>query len=62
MRRWGVRHLFVWTDASRDYLARSGRFVERWRGAPWSQFELVDADTPLWCPHTAGASYATWIS
>ena len=31
MRRWGVRHLFVWTDASREYLARSGFFAERWR-------------------------------
>ena len=44
MRRWGVRHLFVWTDASRDYLTQSGRYVERWRGGPWSHFELGDAD------------------
>jgi len=44
MRRWGVRHLFVWTDASRDYLAKSGRFVERWRDGTWSQFDLADAD------------------
>lgn len=44
MQRWGVRHLFVWTDASRDYLARSGRFVQRWRGGRWSHFELPDAD------------------
>ena len=26
------------------YLARSGRFVERWRGDRWSHFELPDAD------------------
>lgn len=44
MQRWGVKHLFVWTDASREYLARTGRFVERWRGDPWSHFELPDAD------------------
>ena len=44
MRRWGVRHLFVWTDTSRSYLARSGRFIERWRGGRWSHFELADAD------------------
>jgi hypothetical protein len=44
MRRWGVRHLFVWTDRSRAYLARSARFVERWRGGRWSHFELADAD------------------
>jgi hypothetical protein len=45
MRQWGVRHLFVWTDRSRDYLARSGRFVERWRGGLWSQFEMLEPDT-----------------
>jgi hypothetical protein len=45
MRRWGVRHLFVWTDASRNYLAGSGLFAERWRGDMWSDFELQDADT-----------------
>jgi hypothetical protein len=44
MQRWGVRHLFVWTDAARDYLLHSGRFLERWRGEPWSHFELADAD------------------
>jgi hypothetical protein len=45
MRRWGVKHLFVWTDASREYLARSGFFAERWRGGLWSEFELGDVDT-----------------
>jgi hypothetical protein len=44
MRKWGVRHLFVWTDASREYLAGSGLFDERWRGGLWSHFELRDAD------------------
>ena len=43
MARWGVKHLFVWTDASRDYLAR-GPFVERWRTGRWSQFERPHAD------------------
>lgn len=43
MRRWGVRHLIVWTDASRAYLASAGPFVERWRDAPWSHFEMVGA-------------------
>jgi hypothetical protein len=45
MRRWGVRHLLVWTDASRAYLATSGQFVERWRGGRWSHFEMSGADT-----------------
>jgi hypothetical protein len=44
MRRWGVRHLFVWTDETRTYLAGSGRFTERWRGGYWSHFELAGAD------------------
>src|SRR6185436_3490107 len=44
MRRWGVKHLLVWTDASRDYLAGSGRFAEQWRHGRWSDFELRDAD------------------
>jgi hypothetical protein len=44
MRRWGVRHLFVWTDVTRDYLRASGRFTETWRGGLWSQFELADPD------------------
>ena len=43
MQRWGVRHLLVWTDTSREYLRRSG-FVERWRETRWSQFELPGAD------------------
>ncbi len=44
MRRWGVRHLLVWTDASRNYLAGSPQFVERWRGGLWSHFELANPD------------------
>ena len=44
MEHWGVRHLFVWTDATRDYLTRSGAFVERWRDGTWSHFEHPGAD------------------
>jgi hypothetical protein len=44
MRKWGVDRLFVWTDETRDYLSGSGRFVERWRGGLWSEFELPGAD------------------
>jgi hypothetical protein len=44
MRRWGVRHLVVWTDAAREYLRSSPRFVERWRQGTWSEFEYLDAD------------------
>lgn len=45
MRRWGVKHLFVWTDESREYLAGSGFFTEQWRGGLWSDFELQGVDT-----------------
>jgi len=44
MRRWGVGHLFVWTDASRSYLAASGLFAETWRGGRWSEFDLREPD------------------
>ncbi len=45
MRRWGVKHLFVWTDESRKYLAGSGLFSEKWRNGLWSDFELEGVDT-----------------
>jgi hypothetical protein len=44
MRRWGVAHLFVWSDASRDYLAGSDEFTAAWRGGLWSEFDLVHPD------------------
>lgn len=44
MRRWGVRHLFVWTDLTRDYLSGSRLFEERWRSDRWAHFELRGAD------------------
>lgn len=44
MARWGVRHLFVWTDAMRQYLSADPRYVGRWRGGRWSHFERIDAD------------------
>jgi hypothetical protein len=44
MRRWGVRHLFVWTDETRKYLERNDQFTQTWDAAPWSAFELRDAD------------------
>jgi hypothetical protein len=44
MQKWGVRHLLVWTPESREYLLNAGGFAERWRRAPWSHFELLEAD------------------
>jgi hypothetical protein len=45
MERWGVRHLYVWTDAARGYLTHDARYLERWRGGRWSHFERLEADT-----------------
>jgi hypothetical protein len=44
MRRWGVKHLLVWTDATKEYLSRGGAFTERWHAGRWSEFELAGAD------------------
>ena len=44
MEKWGVGHLFVWTEQTREYLGRDQRFRERWRGGRWSHFERIDAD------------------
>jgi hypothetical protein len=44
MRRWGVRHLLVWTPAAKAYLAGMGPFAERWRTERWTHFELTNAD------------------
>lgn len=44
MTKWGVRHLFVWTDETRRYLAADPRFTERWRHGRWSHFERSRAD------------------
>jgi hypothetical protein len=44
MRRWGVRHLLVWSGASRDYLSSLPVFAARERWGPWTRFEYLDAD------------------
>ena len=46
MRKWGVRHLVVWSDATRQYLdAAPERFRPLWRGRLWVHYEMKDADT-----------------
>lgn len=44
MRKWGVKHLLVWTDAAKDYFSGSDRFVTRWQSGRWVELELRDAD------------------
>lgn len=57
LRKWGVRQLFVWTSESRQYLSTAPEFVERWRQAPWSQFELLDADVRSVVTEAPGAGH-----
>jgi hypothetical protein len=45
MRRWGVKHLFVWSDASRSYLGQHPQFSQAWAEGPWREFVLDGADT-----------------
>jgi len=46
LRKWGVRHLIVWSKASIAYLrARPDAFTERWTAGPWHAFEYLAADT-----------------
>ena len=44
LRRWGVKHLVVWSAPTKEYLRRAGPFVERWSNGSWVEFEFVGAD------------------
>jgi hypothetical protein len=44
MRRWGVGHLLVWSDAAIAYLRDDPDVSLRWSEAGWKDFVLVDAD------------------
>ncbi len=45
MRRWGVRHLVVWSTATRRYLdSAPSAFERRWSEGLWVQYEMRDAD------------------
>lgn len=46
LRKWGIRHLIVWSQATLDYFrSHSELFAERWVSGPWHEFEYLDADT-----------------
>ena len=46
LRKWGVRHLIVWSKASLDYMrSHPDVFTERWAAGPWYDFEYLAADT-----------------
>ena len=44
LRRWGVQHLFVWSERAQRHLASRPEFVRRWQHDDWQEFELIDAD------------------
>jgi hypothetical protein len=45
LRKWGVRHLLVWSGASTSYLrGHDSHFGERWSRGRWRQFEYLGAD------------------
>jgi hypothetical protein len=45
MRKWGVKHLLVWSDAGHAYFdAAPDRFPARWRHGLWVDYEMRDAD------------------
>jgi hypothetical protein len=41
LERWGIRHLFVWTDASGRYLRADARFVEQEPAGSWRHFTFA---------------------
>lgn len=46
LRKWGIRHLVVWSRASLGYLREHpALFAERWNSGAWHQFEYLAADT-----------------
>lgn len=45
LRKWGIRHLVVWSQASLACLrAHPAIFAERWSSGPWHDFEYLAAD------------------
>ncbi len=55
MRRWGIRHLVVWSDGSHAYLNADSRFLPRWSEGRWTDYELLDADPrSVVTPHGEG--------
>ena len=57
MRKWGVRHLVVWSEATRQYLdSAPANFERRWASGLWVQYEMRDPDTRAVVTETGTAS------
>jgi hypothetical protein len=44
LKRWGARHVLVWSATSRGTFSGWPRFASRWRNGAWEQFTLVDTE------------------
>ena len=44
LHRWGVRHLLVWSEASKRFFRGDARFADRGSFDRWTHFELLDSD------------------
>lgn len=45
LRRWGIRHLVVWSDVAKRYLRDRPAFIARWQTERWQDFEFTMGDT-----------------
>ena len=46
LKKWGIRHLLVWSDAAQVYFRQTpSLFAERWTAGAWRDFEYLAADT-----------------
>jgi hypothetical protein len=44
LKRWGVRHLIVWSRAATQFFESDPAFARRWASGPWSHYEFLAAD------------------
>jgi hypothetical protein len=60
MRRWGIRHLFTWSESAQRALVGYPSVARRWTSGAWTGWEVVDADTrSVVTPHGSGVLEAT---
>ena len=61
LKRWGVRNVFVWSEAAKAALARDQGFAVTWEDGPWRQFAFQSDDgRSATSPH--GSAVLTGIS
>ena len=44
LRRWGIRHLVVWSKAAIAFFETDPSFARRWSSGPWVHYEFLAAD------------------